>query len=837
MTVNLGSARPSVVSTASRQTTSTRALSRKTCYSRKSLQHQHLLRHVNRSRLLDHCGIVRSCLTHIRSSKSTMEVQDCIISAEYIIIDDNIIQGDLRTSALREPPEPLSILRKMSRNIDTSEGDNEAVEASTLKKTSLQLASVKLLLSSERDATIHDLLLATAFEYLDSGARTSQEIATHLEAVWPGFQHSLHTVETTLREAERTNYVTTQRHQGSRTKWEIAERGRLDLSGSRKWANDVIDRAEEQIRRAAIDYFGSSDLQEIQRWTGILIESISVSLSKGFAVDPSRIDLIDNLLIPAELSIDLVDQRLNQLVRDQEVRDFLRSIARTSLDPSSTFGSELVHHLTLGYALHAFAAGFDNPDARKAIGSLKSEVFILDTPILLGLAGPRTQAESILSILSQARKSGVRVITMQRTIDELNKALATRNAEAQAIEESLQRREIEVQHLRVSISDQVLQMWLSSEPEGLADWLTWEEFCAKCQRTIGTVKAHGGKIALTEHRNHDDSQSKFENALKQRLSERGGGRGDWQIGHDAEMLVNLQAFRLKNPANQTKIWPGAIIVSPDTYLSDSYRTGPASKTHEFPATITVGQWAAILAKCSDPVTAELLAEALSREVSARALLSRAVTVPLETAVQIARSLRNTPVSEVALGAMNISVEDILMSESVDDRESTVTAQELAVRVLAQRHAQLERVAQEQRNAAGLERQEAEKHRVRLETRTEERERAHRREAARERERSSKLETEKSKLQDQITKERAAARTDNRRVFVSTLVCLTVLGSAIILFVSKEISTRGLIVALAGTTILIGLSIDWYRNTRGWYEIAIPTLVNGGWLGLDSLLQD
>ena len=725
----------------------------------------------------------------------------------------------------------------MSGETDNTEPDNNVVEASTLKKTSLQLASVKLLLSSERDVAIHDLLLATAFEYLDSDSRTSQEIVTHLETVWPGFQHSLHAVETMLREAERTNYVVTQRNQGSSTKWKMAERGRLDLSGSRQWANDIIGRAEEQIRRAAIDYLGASDLTEVQRWTEILIDSISQSLSSGFAVDPSRIDIIDNLLIPAELSIDLVDQRLNQLVRDQDVRDFLRSIARTSLDPSSTFGSELVHHLTLGYALHAFAAGFDNPDARKVIGSLKSEIFILDTPILLGLAGPRTQAESILSILSQARKSGVRVIVMQRTIDELSKALSTRNEEAQGIEESLQRREIEVQHLRMSISDQVFQMWLSSEPEGLADWLTWEKYCAKCQRMIATVKAHGGEIGFTENDDHHDNQSKFENALAERLSERGGGRGSWQIGHDAEMLVNLRAFRLKNPANQSKIWPGAIIISPDTYLSDSYRAGPASKTHEFPASITVGQWATILAKCSDPATAEVLAEALSRQVSARAVLSRAVTIPVETAVQIARSLRNTPVSEVALGAMNISVEDILRSESVDDRESTVTGQELAVRVLAQRHAQLERVTQEQRDAAALERQEAEKHRVSLEARIEEREKAHRCKAERERERSSRLETEKSELQDQIAKERASARTDNRRVFASTLVCLSVLGSAIILFVSKEISTRGLIVGLVGTTILIGLSIDWYRNTRSWYEIGIPTLVNGGWLVLDSLLQD
>ena len=720
---------------------------------------------------------------------------------------------------------------------DIAERTREADAGSGLDVTSLQLASVRLLMSSEREAAIHDLLLATSFEYLDSGARTGQEVATHLATVWPGIRHSRHAIDQIMKEAERANYVRVDGHQGSMTIWAIAERGRLDLDGSRKWARDVLNRIESQVRRAALDYFGSVEFHPLRRWTEILIESISVSLKRGFSADPSKVDVVDNLLIPAEVDIRIVDEHLNQFVKNDDVRDFLRTVARSSLDPASDLGSELVHNLTLGYVLHAFAAGFDNRVARDSIGSLRNEAFILDTPVLLQLSGPRTLAESVTTILCSARDMGVRIVVLRRTMDELRKVLDARNEEGEAIEENLRKHEVEVPHLLASLSDQVLRMWLSSEPDGGSNWLTWSSYRARCERTTATIRALGGETGVTMAPKDDEDHSRFERSLAASLEQRGRGRGYWQISHDAEILTSLGILRAENPADHTKIWPGAIVVSPDTHLVDSYRLGSRSISQDFPAAVTVGQWAAILAKCSDPVAAESLAKTLSSEVSAQAALSRAVTVPLETALHIARSLKGASVSDVSLGAIGLSLDDVLAVEPAVDQASPTMAQELAARVLAQRHARLERVTQEQRDAATRERQEAEKHRVRHEVQVAERERVHRQEAERERERASKFENKSKELEEQLAEERVLMREQSRRLFVSTLVCLLVLGSTIVTYVSGAVGTRGLVGGSIGTIILIGLSIDWYRNRRSWYEISIPTIINGGWLVLESVLSN
>ena len=724
----------------------------------------------------------------------------------------------------------------MDSENDNPEGGREQHADSTLDITSQQLASVRLLLSSERDVAIHDLLLATAFEYLDLGARTGQEIAAHLESVWPGIRHSRHAIDQIMHEAQRANYVRIEGYRGSLAVWAIAERGQLDLEGSRKWAVDVLDRTEAQVRRAALDYFGSAELHPLARWTEILIESISASLKEGFSSDPSKIDIVNKLLIPAEVDIRIVDAHLNRFVRDDDVRDFLRTVARSSLDPASDLGSELVHHLTLGYILHAFAAGFDNREARESIGSLRNEAFILDTPVLLQLSGPRTLAESVTAILCDARDKGVRIIVLQRTMEELQKVLDARSEEADAIEENLQRNNLEIPHLLASISDQVLQMWLTSEPEGGTGWLTWSSYRAKCERTPATIRALGGEVGVTITGSDVGSHSRFERSLKASLEERGRSRGYWQISHDAEMLTSLKILRSENPADGQKMWPGAVVVSPDTHLVDSYRGKSNSQSTEFPAAVTVGQWAAILAKCSDPVTAEGLAKVLSSEVSSEAALSRAVTVPLETALQIARSLKGASVSNVSLGTIGICIDDVLASEPEVDQVSPAMAQELAARVLAQRHARLERITQEQRNAANRERQEAEKHRVRREAQVEEREKGHREAAAQERQRAAGLENKFLELQKEVAQERTMMRTQNRRIFVSTFVCLVVLGATIITFASGAVGIRGLVVGLIGTIVLIGLSIDWYKRKRSWYEIVIPTIVNGGWLLLESFLN-
>ena len=513
-----------------------------------------------------------------------------------------------------------------------------------LSITSVQLASVRLLLSSEREVAIHDLLLATAFEYIDDSPRTSEQIAAHLEAVWPGTRHQRRKIDEIMAAAAQSNYVTLHAKAGSVNSWELAERGKLDLHGSRAWAQDVIQRAEAQLSRAALDHFGYVEAKAVRQWTEILLDAISSCLVAGFIANPSGAHVVaDAVLVPADVDLQSIDRRIDELVNDEDNQHFLRVMAHEALDPSNTFGTELVHTLTLGYILQAFAAGHDNQAARAEVGSLKEEVFVLDTPVLLQLTGPREYAEPVWSIMTNALDSGVRILVYQRTIEEFKRVIADREEEARAVETALIDNELEVQHIRNSPIDQVLRTWLAVEPKGSDEWFSWQAFCARTDNVLLNISAIGGEVGVSSESDNVQDRNRFEEALARSLSERGNSRGSWYIKHDAELLANLETARSRKPTQSQKIWPGAIIVSSDTHLVESYRAGSVHSQDPFPAALRTAQWAAILARCSDPATAESIAKALSSQLSAQAVISRAAAIPIEAAIQIGRSLKDTPV--------------------------------------------------------------------------------------------------------------------------------------------------------------------------------------------------
>lgn len=255
--------------------------------------------------------------------------------------------------------------------------------------TSAQLSSVRLLLSSDRDVKTYDLLLATTFEYLDGGPKTDVEIQTHLLSVWPGLKVSREIVVEMLSAARESGYVSPAESFGSRSAWTLGDRGRLDVAGSRQWAEDILTRTAAEVEREATDYFGSCDSATSGRWTELLLDAISSCLVAGISSQPVNVTIVGSeLLSPATVDLAVVDARLCELVSEMATLDFLRSLARMAVDPSAVFGTELIHTLTLAYVLHSFAAGYDNLAARQTVGSLEQEVLVLDTPVLLQLCGP-----------------------------------------------------------------------------------------------------------------------------------------------------------------------------------------------------------------------------------------------------------------------------------------------------------------------------------------------------------------------------------------------------------------------------------------------------------------
>ncbi len=712
---------------------------------------------------------------------------------------------------------------------------SELAEAN-LDTTAGRLASVRLLLSSDRNVAEHDLLLATVFEYLESGPKSTQELVRRLEVIWPGVPISRHALDSALEAAQSAGYVAVEQTIKSRSTWLLADRGRTDLAASRSWASDVLTRAGHEVHRQAQIDLGEDDLDAAMRWRDLLVEAIDCGLRCAFVSNPEAVDVVsEQFIFPSVIDLAVVDKYVEERCSADDVCDFLRALVRLAVDPSQLFGTEVVHALTTGYVIRAFAAGFDNADARRRVGPMAGEILLLDTPVLLQLGGPGPTAEPAWKILTQARKHGVRVVVAEQTQAELNRVIAARVKEAQLAEADLAERVIEPEHLRASVRDGVLELWLSCEPTGSDQWLSWSEFVARMAQVPRTVEAIGGEVGLDIEGLDLVDRRPFESAIRSSLDQRGAGRGDAALEHDADLLRLLHAARSVNPPSAKKVWPGAIVLSSDSHLVGSYRAAVGVESETIQPSMTIGQWGALLAKCCPPEDVEELAAAVGADVNFRSTLTRGVAVPIETAIEIARSLKGVDVSAVALESIQLSLDDLIASQP-DLAASADGAASLAGLVLAKRHSALERVASEQREATRMASERAEKHRLVKEAELRTTADVATRESQRLLERSERAEENERLASTQLHVERAENRKRLQRFSVATVACFALILALVVAGIQGWIGTRGIVVVGICAALTVAGAIEWVTNLKTpWWRIALGLAVAAGWLALELTL--
>ncbi len=682
----------------------------------------------------------------------------------------------------------------------------------------------------------HDLLLATVFEYLESGPKSTPELVRRLEVIWPGVPISRHVLDGALEAAQSAGYVAVEQTTTSRDTWVLADRGRTDLAASRSWASDVLTRAGYEVHRQAQTDLGQDDLDTALRWRDLLVEAIDCGLRHAFVSNPDGVDVVsEQFIFPSVIDLTVVDAYVADRCSVDHVCDFLRALVRLAVDPSQLFGTEVVHALTTGYVMRAFAAGFDNAEARRQVGPMGDEIVFLDTPVLLQLGGPGPTAEPAWKILTHARKHGVRVVVAEQTQAELNRVIAARETEALLAEADLTKRVVEPEHLRASVRDGVLELWLSCEPTGSDHWLSWSEFTAQMARVPLTVQAIGGEIGFDVEGLDSIDRRPFQSAIRDSLDQRGAGRGDAALDHDADLLRLLHAARCANPPSAEKVWPGAIALSSDSHLVGSYRAAVGAETDTIQPSMTIGQWGALLAKCCPPADVEELASAVGTDVNVRSTLTRGVAVPIETAIEIARSLKGVDASAVALESIQLSLDDIVASQP-DLAASADGASSLAGLVLAKRHSALERVASEQREAARTASERAEKHRLVKEAELRTTADGATRESQRLLERSERAEEGERRASTQLEAERAENSKRLRRFSVAALGCFALILAVVVAGIQGWIGTRGLVVVGIVAALTVAGAIEWVTNLRtSWWRIALGLVVAAGWLALELIL--
>lgn len=160
--------------------------------------------------------------------------------------------------------------------------------------------------------------------------------------------------------------------------------------------------------------------------------------------------------------------------------------------------------------------------------------------------------------------------------------------------------------------------------------------------------------------------------LKQQIKEATnwrGGRHPVPVDHDAGMMLFASQQRRQNPASDEKVWPGAMVVTPDKALNKAYCA--ANPDDSTPITVTLAQFASIVARGTDAAGSESLAEAISRETSYEARLARAIRLPPDQAIELARAITGSDADEIAVEAeaLQLSFSEILDASADKDPDS------------------------------------------------------------------------------------------------------------------------------------------------------------------------
>lgn len=582
--------------------------------------------------------------------------------------------------------------------------ESDPITSSAVRR---RLAAVRLLLSTERRATEHDILIATIFESLCTGARSTDELLGFCHDIWPGAQITIMQVAAALETAKAGNLVLEVTRSEQASLWRLVDSSTLNIGGSADWASAVLQRCEEFLADRAQDAFGYVERTSVRLWLGILEDALFAGIQSAFAKESIDVQVVAAwTLAPRDYDLPLMFKVVEERCGAADVRGFLQAMVVDALDPANPFGSELVHTIATGYVLHSFLARRDLRSERTDLGSFDGHRALLDTPVILSLLGPRKDAQGIYQMIATTLEQGVVVGVHHETLEELENLLDRLESVAVELEEDLAAG-TDLAVLTLLVQEEPIRLWLDRRAGGRAE--TWADFRRLVSVAVSQLKAIGVQfVRPTEDYDERDLIlfERFQEVLRGILEARsGGGRGPTQIEHDAHLLVSVSKGR--GLAKRESPWPGAFVITTDRKLDSAYRSAVGQGIRAMPVAVTPAQWMGVITTFASPRLAEELAQVVPTEVARQTLLSIATRFPIEASRTLARVLSHGEASSaVDLRVAQLRIED-LYAEGIELPADPISAaNRVATEVLVQRGQRLNAAAAAQRRFAEEERQRA-----------------------------------------------------------------------------------------------------------------------------------
>jgi len=605
----------------------------------------------------------------------------------------------------------------------------DAVEIETGQRLSVQqLAAVRSLRTVEAQATRHDILITTAFEALALAPSSDRDLVTFCEGVWPGAGIDVARVDSAMRVAQHAGYVASTSAGGER-RWTLTASTLREVLTSKDWAKEVFAATAEEVRNKLTEAGRTVSPEEARLWTASLQHGLMAAARgllapyEGAVVQRGPFNLVARHYDQQALRRALMESAGS--VGDAEL---LVALAVEAIDPQTSFGNELLTCITIGYLLHAIMGNRDRVADRQVLGALRGDRAILDTPVLLQLLGPQSQANPIERVVSAAVHAGMEVLAPEHYLDELRELIDAIESEAPDVTQYRRGRDdVQAAMTRSIVGDTVVAVWLNAMEEGL--YSSWADFKSAAYGLSGRLQVLG--VLVRSHNNtHKDDVDKFERALRDEIRSRGSRpRKPAATRRDAETMAMAHRARQRK-GHLRAFFPGAWLITPDSHIGPAYKQ---LTRDEMSLTLTPVAWLGIITNCAPPVEAEALARAAAAPLfSDETFLTIAGRFPVKTAVKLAQTLGpGAGGSILDVRMAQVSLDDVLrndasMEDGANELTSRIVAEVMRKRTerlnLGYEEAETRRQTQLERMAAAY-RHERERAEIAEAERTTERERA------------------------------------------------------------------------------------------------------------------
>lgn len=499
-------------------------------------------------------------------------------------------------------------------------------------------SAVSRLLDQRREVTERELLLAGAIEVLSAGPQNQLELMQKLNGVWPGAGVTPERLNTALRTGLEGDLVCKAAALDDEELWTLTKTGQSEVRATASWAQDMYVRAARQIGEKAGEAFGDDPGQEqCMLWARHLRRSILEGIREDETVFDGSVEALDpRSLTPRGINQEAVLAAIDRWTSAGDVRRFLRVCVLAALDPTDTFGTELVTNVVISCVLHAAVARRDVAGHAEKVGTMAGQRLLLDTPVLLQLMGPEATSAPVLNTIEAAIRADLEVVVAEHTLTELNSALDNvLESEGSNIEAISADRDTAAEMARL-VENDVLSIFAAALFDGRAE--DWTDFAKFASVGLPQQLTDLG-VRRREHGNWDRAVvADCEDALKAALSDRGRGRAAAAIMNDAESMAMVWRRRRRDARDPTVrvAWPGAWLVTSDKVIAPAMKTLEGERA--WPLTLTVAQLTQLLTRCQSVPSIRELSKAAATLVAYEASESIACRYPPNVALELAHAI-------------------------------------------------------------------------------------------------------------------------------------------------------------------------------------------------------